>query len=41
MSNDVELVATRHVGWIYLTEHGYATLPSYWTNEVLLCQHPK
>ena len=41
MSNDVELVSTRHAGWIYLTEHGYATLPSYWTNEVQLCQHPK
>jgi hypothetical protein len=33
MSNDVELVATRHAGWIYLTDRTYGALPSYWTNE--------
>jgi len=43
MSNDVELAATRHPGWIYLTDrtlpNPYDALPSYWTNEVQLCQH--
>jgi spherulation-specific family 4 protein len=38
MSNDVELAASRHAGWVYFTDHGYDALPSYWTNEVQLCQ---
>jgi hypothetical protein len=41
MSNDVELAAARHAGWIYFTDRTYAALPSYWTNEVQLCQHSK
>lgn len=39
MSNDVALAASRQAGWIYLTDGMYDTLPSYWTNEVQLCQH--
>jgi hypothetical protein len=41
MSNDMVLAASRHAGWIYLTDRTYAALPSYWTNEVQLCQHSK
>lgn len=39
MSNAVVLAASRHAGWVYLTDRTYAALPSYWTNEVQLCGH--
>ncbi|HSY43502.1 MAG TPA: spherulation-specific family 4 protein [Candidatus Acidoferrum sp.] len=38
MSNDVELAASRHAGWIYFSDDMYDRLPSYWTNEVQLCE---
>src|ERR1035437_9157226 len=34
MSNYVAIAQTRNVGWIYVNDRGWGSLPSYWTNEV-------
>ena len=42
MSNYVGLAVNRNAGWIYITDDAlpnpYDTMPSYWTNEVVLVQ---